>query len=62
MNNDNLIKSTQNLGKNDLMLLREKFITEYARKKGWDKNNLTPNQLLEIVEQRAYKNPGIIKS
>ena len=62
MNNENLIKSTQNLAKNDLMLLREKFIMEYARKKGWDKNNLTPNQLLEIVEQKAYKNPGIIKS
>ena len=62
MNNENLIKSTQNLAKNDLMLLREKFIMEYARKKGWDKNNLTPNQLLEIVEQKAYKNPGIIKT
>ena len=62
MNNENLIKSTQNLAKNDLILLREKFITEYARKKGWDKNHLTPTQLLEIVEQKAYKNPGIIKS
>ena len=61
MNNENLIKSTQNLGKNDLMLLREKFIQEYARKKGWDKNNLTPNQLLEIVQSKGYSNPGIIK-
>lgn len=60
--NENLIKSTQNISKDDLTILREKFISEYARKKGWDKNNLTPNQLLEIVEQRGYKNPGLIKS
>jgi len=60
--NENLIKSTNNLSKDDMTMLREKFISEYARKKGWDKNNLTPNQLLEIVEQKAYKNPGIIKS
>lgn len=60
--NENLIKSTQNISKDDLTILREKFISEYARKKGWDKNSLTPNQLLEIVEQRGYKNPGLIKS
>lgn len=62
MKNENLIKSTNNLAKDDLNLLRERFIQEYARKKGWDKNNLTPNQLLEIVQQKAYSNPGIIKS
>jgi len=62
MNNENLIKSTNNLSKDDLTMLRERFINDYARKKGWDKNQLTPNQLLEIVEQKAYKNPGIIKS
>jgi hypothetical protein len=60
--NENLIKSTQNISKDDLNILREKFINEYSRKKGWDKNNLTPNQLLEIVEQKGYKNPGLIKS
>ena len=59
--NNNLIKSTQNLSKSDLMMLREKFINEYARKKGWDCKNLTPNQLLEIVEQKAYKAPGLLK-
>ena len=60
--NENLIKSTQNISKDDLTILREKFINEYSRKKGWDKNSLTPNQLLEIVEQKEYKNPGLIKS
>jgi hypothetical protein len=60
--NEKLIKSTNNLSKDDMTMLREKFITEYARKKGWDKNRLTAEQLLEIVQSNGYKNPGIIKS
>ena len=59
---DNLIKNTQNLSTNELNLLREKFINEYARKKGWNINLLSPNQMLEIVEQPAYRSPGIILS
>ena len=57
---DNLIKNTQNLSTNELNLLREKFINEYARKKGWNISLLSPNQMLEIVEQPAYKSPGLI--
>ena len=60
--NEKLIKSTNNLSTDDVNMLREKFISEYARKKGWDKSNLSPNQLLEIVEQKGYKSPGIILS
>ena len=46
MQNDNekLIKSTNNLSKEDMNMLREKFVVEYSRKKGWDKSNLSPNQ------------------
>lgn len=57
---ENLIKSTGNLGKDDIQMLREKFMAEYARKKGWNVSSLTPNQMLEIVEQPAYKSPGLI--
>ena len=60
--NEKLIKSTQNLSKNDLTMLREFFINDYAKKKGWDIKNLSTTQLLEIIEQKSYKNPGIIKS
>jgi hypothetical protein len=60
--NEKLIKSTNNLSKEDINILREKFVVEYSRKKGWDNANLSPNQLLEIVEQKGYKNPGIILS
>jgi hypothetical protein len=62
MGNEFLIKNTNNLTKDDLTMLRERFISDYSRKKGWDKNQLTPEQLLEIVQQKAYANPGIIKS
>jgi hypothetical protein len=57
-----LIKSTTNISKEELNLLREKFVVEYSKKKGWDKNNLSTNQMMEIVEQKQYKNPGIILS
>ena len=55
-----LIKSTTNLSKEELNHLREKFVVEYAKKKGWDKNNLSTTQMMEIVEQKQYKNPLII--
>ena len=58
---ENLIKSTNNLNNEDMSLLREKFITEYSRKKGWDRNNLSPNQLMEIVGHKEYKSPGLIR-
>jgi hypothetical protein len=60
MNNEKLIKSTQNLPMSDISLLRERFIADYSRQKGWDKERLSPDQLLEIVEQSGYKNPGLI--
>lgn len=60
--NEKLIKSTNNLSTEDVNMLREKFISEYARKKGWDKSNLSPNQMLEIVERKEFKNPGLLFS
>jgi hypothetical protein len=62
MKNEELLKSTNNLSTDDLNLLREKFVGEYAKKKGWNKEQLSNNQMLEIVSQREYKNPGLLKS
>jgi hypothetical protein len=59
---ENLIKSNSKLTKEDENFLREKFVIDYSRKKGWDKNNLSPTQMLEIVQQSGYKNPGLILS
>jgi hypothetical protein len=44
----------------EVQSLREKFLHEYARQKGWDPSNLSPNQMIEIVEQNGFKNPGLI--
>jgi hypothetical protein len=48
------------LPKDEALLLREKFINEYSKKKGWNPNELSTNQMLEIIGQREYKTPGII--
>jgi hypothetical protein len=57
-----LIKGNSKLSKEDENMMREKFVNDYARKKWWDKTNLTPTQMLEIVQQGGYKNPGMILS
>lgn len=57
-----LIKTSNKLSKQDETFLREKFITDYSKRKGWDKDNLSPTQMLEIVQQNGYKNPGMILS
>ncbi len=41
-------------------ILREKFISEYSKSKGWDPKDLTSVQIFEIVSQKEYKNPGLI--
>ena len=46
--------------RNDIFLLREKFINEYSKKKGWNPKELSTSQMLEITTQRAYKTPGMI--
>lgn len=39
----------------DTKLLIEKFINDYCKQKGWNPNNLSPSQLIEIVGQKEYK-------
>jgi hypothetical protein len=58
--NEKLITSKNVLPVDDQKLLKERFISEYARKKGWDKTNLSPDQLMEIVQQKGFRNPGLI--
>jgi len=56
---DKLIKNDP-ISADDTTLLREKFISEYSRKKGWNPKELSTTQMLEIVSQKEYKTPGII--
>ncbi len=48
------------LSKEETDLLREKFINEYSKNKGWNAKELSTNQMLEIVSQKQYKSPGLI--
>lgn len=47
------------LTKEELNFLREKFVKSYSKKKGWNHNELTLNQLLEITKQNDYKSPSL---
>jgi hypothetical protein len=42
------------LSNKDMIVNNEKFIKEYANNKGWDYKNLSPNQILEICQQKEY--------
>lgn len=48
------------LSKEETDLLREKFVNEYSKNKGWNSKELSTNQMLEIVSQKQYKSPGLI--
>jgi hypothetical protein len=56
---DKMIKNNT-ISSEDISLLREKFINDYSRKKGWNPKELSTTQMLEITTQREFKSPGII--
>lgn len=57
--NARLIKN-EPITQDEVILLREKFVNDYAKKKGWNAKELSTTQMLEIVSQKEYKSPGII--
>ena len=59
MEDQELIKNT-NFSQQELNMLREKFLNEYAKNKGWNVKELSTNQMLEIVSHPSYKAPGLI--
>lgn len=56
-----IIKNT-GLSNEEITLLREKFIVEYSKEKGWNHKELTTQQMLEIANQKGYKTPGMVLS
>lgn len=56
---DKMIKN-QTISTEEVNLLREKFINEYSRKRGWNPKELTSTQMLEITSQKEFKTPGMI--
>jgi hypothetical protein len=43
--------------KENIKLLRERFLVKFCKQKGWNSNELTTGQMLIIVNQSEYKNP-----
>lgn len=41
----------------EIKLLRERFIKTFCKKKGWNPNELTVNQMLIITKQKDYIKP-----
>lgn len=54
------INNKKELTKEEIFLLREKFIKEYCAKKNWNPRNLSVSQMLEITLQEEYKNPNLL--
>lgn len=59
---DRLNGNELNLSENEMEILKENVKKEYCRKMGWNLESLTPEQLLEIISSKEYKNPSLIKS
>jgi len=62
MNEEYELINDSALSEKDLEELREMFKNEYAKKKGWDPNNLTSEQLNEICSDDRWKGNFMIKS
>ena len=60
MNTNEKVEKGKPFSEQELNLLREKFLTNYCKEKGWNTNDLSSNQMLEIVSQKQYKSPGLI--
>lgn len=50
---------TKKIKKSEVDFFREKFVVEYSRKKGWNSNELSISQMMEIISKEDYKNPKI---
>lgn len=52
----------QYLTDHDILILRDSFVRNYCEQKGWDKNNLNFEQILEIRSHNEWKIPGMVNS
>ena len=60
MNKEHEMIKNQSMSKEEINLLREKFVNEYSKKKGWNSKELSTQQMMEIVSNKQYKSPGLI--
>jgi hypothetical protein len=43
--------------KQEVSILKEKFLVEYCKKMGWNHNELSTSQMLFITQQKDYISP-----
>lgn len=48
------------LSEEEIIKLRDKFVSLYCENKGWDKSNLEFEQVYEIRSHSQWKNPYMI--
>ncbi|TXG83600.1 MAG: hypothetical protein E6R13_03755 [Spirochaetes bacterium] len=56
-----LIKNTK-VSDFEIIELRENFVWDYCQDKGWDRANLSFEQILEIRAHKEWKNPLMQRS
>lgn len=44
----------------EIVYMRDKFVTEVCKDRNWDRYNLTFEQICEIREMKGWKAPGLI--
>lgn len=54
LNINNASQSAENI-----IIGRDAFVTEYCAAKGWDRNELTIEQIMQIRQQDGWKNPTL---
>jgi hypothetical protein len=45
--------------KSEIKILRERFIIDFCKKRGWNHNELTTGQMMIIINQQDYKSPNL---
>lgn len=51
-----------NSNQEEVIKLREQFVSIYCNDRGWDKSNLEFEQVLEIRSNTTWKNPYMLRS
>ncbi len=49
-----------NLTKEEIKILKEKFIKDYSKKKGWNPKELTTGQMMQIISQEGFRSPKLL--
>lgn len=64
MNKKELIDNSKNvnISESEIIQLRDNFTNKYINEKGWDQNNLTFEQIMEIRSNVKWKNPHLMFS